>query len=140
MYDGEYFDGIPADAIGDDIGDIDQDELSRRFDTSNATHGRLLCEQFGSGQDARNDTAGRFRTVFLDMRADFVKPAQCPLGPADCLVAHNQPAGLIYLAITAANSCSLANSPRSASANPASISASCHSWRVTKSSMAWAAT
>jgi hypothetical protein len=94
MYDGKYFDGIFAYAIGDDIWDIGQNEFSRRLDASNATHSRLFGKQLRCGQDAPNDTGGSFGTVFLDMRADFAKPTQSPLGPTDCLAAHGSAGGL----------------------------------------------
>jgi hypothetical protein len=46
VHDGEYFDSLAGDVIGDDIRNINQNEFPRRLDAPAAPHGRLLGEMF----------------------------------------------------------------------------------------------
>jgi len=65
--DAEDLDGVGADAVGEDVGGVGDDEFAGAWDAAGAAHGGIRGEQVGGAEDFLDETAGGGGIVFGDI-------------------------------------------------------------------------
>ena len=112
MEDGEDLNLVPAHAIWDDIGGLDDDEFARSRYPSQPAKVWMIAQRLDRRSDAGNETSRGARIIARDIVADRLEIGQRQPSPA-----WPQP-WAEYFSTTRATSLSSANSPRSAAAIP----------------------
>ena len=131
MLDGKDFDIADVDSVCHYVGRSEDDQFARTSYTSWTSEAWFTAKPLNASRDGAYHACRGSGIVCLDIACRFRQ-----VGCSARLVQRTfrftgVASAFVYLAIVAATSASLANSPRSASRKPASISASCHASRVT---------